>query len=71
MPKTWQNVKATCKECGVSVGKITLNNGKIIVDHYNEHWGTWVRIPGKAEMNVLCRNCQRKLDKQRKKESEE
>jgi len=59
----WREVDSNCAECGASVGKMEIVDGRIAVREYGENWGTWRKVPGKAEMQVVCRECQRRLDR--------
>jgi hypothetical protein len=60
----WRKVHSNCAECGVSVGKIRIGDGRIVVEQYGENWGTWRHVRGTSEMQVICKTCQRRLAKQ-------
>lgn len=63
MVKKWKKVESRCFVCGEEVGKIKIVNGKIEVEEKYPNFGTFVQVKGKAEMRVLCKNCQKQLDK--------
>lgn len=69
MSTTWRKVDAKCMVCREPVGKISVKNGKIIVDEYRPNWGQWHKVPEKSEMQVICRDCEKRITKQRNKQS--
>jgi len=69
MVRTWKKVDNKCIVCKKEVAKVKLNDGKIeIVENIN--FGSFVKIGGKAEMKMICRNCQKILDKEGKRYSD-
>ena len=64
MVRKWKKVDNKCLICKKEVGKFKIEDGKIeIIEQKN--FGTFIKVKGKAEMKVLCRDCQRKLDKEK------
>lgn len=63
MVKKWKKVDNKCFICGTEVGKIKIVNGKIEIEEKYPSFGSFVQVKGKAEMKVICRNCQKELDK--------
>lgn len=71
MGRYWRNVDNRCKVCRNAVGKISIRNGKIVVEKYDDNWGCWCKTPNKSEMQVMCRDCQRAKGKElRKRENQ-
>jgi len=69
MVRKWKKVDNKCIVCKKEVAKVKLNDGKIeIVENIN--FGSFVKVKGKAEMKMICRNCQKILDKEGKKYSD-
>lgn len=64
MVRRWKKVDDKCFLCGEKVGKIKIVNGKIEIEEKFPNFGTFVQIKGRAEMKVLCKYCQKKLDKE-------
>ncbi len=63
MGYSWKSLNESCYCCSARVGKMAIKEGKIVVQNYSENWGTWVHIPGKAQMETLCCDCQPRVDK--------
>jgi len=67
MSTQWRKVTNKCIECNQPVGKFSLKAGKISVDKLFDCWGSWQKVKGKSEMQVICRICQKMLAKQKRK----
>lgn len=65
MVKKWKKVDNKCFICGEEVGKIKIINGKIEIEEKYPNFGTFVQVKGRAEMKVLCKYCQKELDKKK------
>lgn len=58
MVKKWKRIDNRCVFCKKEVAKIKLEDGKveILEDHL---MGTFLKTKGKAELRMICRNCQK------------
>jgi len=65
MVRKWKKVDNKCIVCNREVAKVKLENGKVeIIEKYA--FGSFVKVKGKGELKIICRNCQKKLDKENK-----
>ena len=67
MSTYWRSVNNKCIICNESVGKMSIKEGKIIVDEYYDNWGCWKKIPNRSDMQVMCCVCQKKINKEERK----
>lgn len=66
MVKKWKKVNNKCIVCNREVAKVKIEDGKIeIIENYS--FGSFVKVKGKGELRMICRNCQKQLDKEGKK----
>lgn len=66
MVRKWKKISNKCIVCNREVAKIKLENGKVeMIENYV--FGSFIRVKGKGELRMICKNCQKKLDKEGKK----
>lgn len=67
MVRKWKKVNNKCIVCNKEIAKIKLENGKVEILEKTNYFGSFVKVKGSGELRVICRNCQKVLDKQKKK----
>jgi len=64
MVRKFKKVDEKCAICGREVGKFKIEDGKVEIVE-NKLLGTFVKIKGKAHLKVICKLCQKDLDKKK------
>ncbi|MEM0480616.1 MAG: hypothetical protein QXQ14_00275 [Candidatus Aenigmatarchaeota archaeon] len=62
MVRKYKKVENKCAVCGKEVGKFKIEDGKVEIVE-NKLLGTFVKLKGKAHLKVICKLCQKDLDK--------
>ncbi|MFH7903682.1 MAG: hypothetical protein QW409_01885 [Candidatus Aenigmatarchaeota archaeon] len=65
MVRKWKKVDNKCIVCNREVAKVKLKDGKVEIIE-DIAFGSFVKVKGKAELKMICRNCQKALDKEGK-----